>query len=115
MNAWCLQWIRSHRDLPLRLNQWNAVVRWEFKHPTPFIRSREFLWQEGHHAFATRQEAERETYQMLDLYAGVYEHLLAVPVCKVSTKTNCGCCAYATEAFFMQTVISHASCHSRTT
>ena len=88
MNDHFLQWIRSHRDLPLRLNQWNAVVRWEFKHPTPFIRSREFLWQEGHHAFATRQEAERETYQMLDLYAGVYEHLLAVPVCKVSTITR---------------------------
>ncbi|DBA82977.1 TPA: hypothetical protein ACH3X1_006755 [Trebouxia sp. C0004] len=82
MYPYYAQWIRSHRDLPLRLNQWNAVVRWEFKHPTPFIRSREFLWQEGHHAFATRQEAERETYQMLDLYAGVYEHLLAVPVCK---------------------------------
>lgn len=88
-----LQWIRSHRDLPLRLNQWNAVVRWEFKHPTPFIRSREFLWQEGHHAFASREEAERETYQMLDLYAGVYEHLLAVPVCKVqcrSSPLSCG-------------------------
>lgn len=41
------QWIRSHRDLPLRLNQWTNVVRWEFKHPTPFIRSREFLWQVG--------------------------------------------------------------------
>ena len=41
----CVQWIRSHRDLPLRLNQWNTVVRWEFKHPTPFIRTREFLWQ----------------------------------------------------------------------
>lgn len=78
-----VQWIRSHRDLPLRLNQWNAVVRWEFKHPTPFIRSREFLWQEGHHAFATREEAVRETHQMLDLYAGIYEQLLAVPVCKV--------------------------------
>lgn len=78
-----VQWIRSHRDLPLRLNQWNAVVRWEFKHPTPFIRSREFLWQEGHHAFASREEAVQETHQMLDLYAGIYEHLLAVPVCKV--------------------------------
>lgn len=47
-------WIRSHRDLPLKLNQWCNVVRWEFKHPTPFIRSREFLWQEGHTAFATK-------------------------------------------------------------
>ena len=43
-------WIRSHRDLPLLLNQWNSVVRWEFKHPTPFLRTREFLWQEGHTA-----------------------------------------------------------------
>ena len=50
----CAQWIRSHRDLPLRLNQWTNVVRWEFKHPTPFIRTREFLWQEGHTAFATQ-------------------------------------------------------------
>ena len=49
-----VQWVRSHRDLPLRLNQWTNVVRWEFKHPTPFIRTREFLWQEGHTAFATR-------------------------------------------------------------
>lgn len=94
-----MQWIRSHRDLPLRLNQWNAVVRWEFKHPTPFIRSREFLWQEGHHAFATQEEAVRETHQMLDLYAGIYEHLLAVPVCKVTltickvmTVRNAGVC-----------------------
>merc|ERR1719409_2213360 len=43
-------WIHSHRDLPLKLNQWNNVVRWEFKHPTPFLRTREFLWQEGHTA-----------------------------------------------------------------
>lgn len=45
MYPYFAQWIRSHRDLPLRLNQWTNVVRWEFKHPTPFIRSREFLWQ----------------------------------------------------------------------
>src|SRR5687767_12122383 len=45
---------QTHRDLPLRLNQWTNVVRWEFKYPTPFIRSREFLWQEGHTAFATK-------------------------------------------------------------
>lgn len=46
MYPYFAQWIRSHRDLPLKLNQWTNVVRWEFKHPTPFIRSREFLWQE---------------------------------------------------------------------
>ncbi|EIE23566.1 prolyl-tRNA synthetase [Coccomyxa subellipsoidea C-169] len=75
-------WIRSHRDLPLRLNQWTNVVRWEFKHPTPFIRTREFLWQEGHTAFATKAEAEEEVLQILDLYSRVYTDLLAVPVCK---------------------------------
>ncbi len=60
------------------------MVRWEFKHPTPFIRSREFLWQEGHTAFATKAEADTEVMQILDLYARVYTDLLAVPVCKVS-------------------------------
>jgi prolyl-tRNA synthetase len=54
MYPYYAQWIRSHRDLPLKLNQWTNVVRWEFKHPTPFIRSREFLWQEGHTAYATK-------------------------------------------------------------
>lgn len=76
------KWIRSHRDLPLRLNQWTNVVRWEFKHPTPFLRTREFLWQEGHSAFAKREDADTEVLQILDLYARVYEELLAVPVIK---------------------------------
>ena len=74
------QWVRSHRDLPLKLNQWCNVVRWEFKHPTPFIRSREFLWQEGHTVFATKAEADVEVRQILDRYKAVYEGLLAVPV-----------------------------------
>lgn len=74
------KWIRSHRDLPLQLNQWCSVVRWEFKHPQPFIRTREFLWQEGHTAFATREEAVKEVYTILDLYAKIYEDLLAIPV-----------------------------------
>jgi prolyl-tRNA synthetase len=76
------QWIRSHRDLPLRLNQWCNVVRWEFKHPQPFLRTREFLWQEGHTAFATKEEADVEVLQILDLYRQVYEDVLAVPVIK---------------------------------
>lgn len=75
-------WIRSHRDLPLKLNQWNNVVRWEFKNPTPFIRTREFLWQEGHTAHATKDEADLEVRQILDFYAGAYEELLAVPMIK---------------------------------
>lgn len=76
------KWVRSHRDLPKRLNQWTNVVRWEFKNPTPFLRTREFLWQEGHSAFATREEADEEVLEILDLYARVYEELLAVPVIK---------------------------------
>lgn len=74
------KWTQSHRDLPIKLNQWNNVVRWEFKHPQPFIRTREFLWQEGHSAFATYQEAEEEVYAILCLYERVYTDLLAIPV-----------------------------------
>ncbi|EPB73524.1 proline--tRNA ligase [Ancylostoma ceylanicum] len=76
------KWVQSHRDLPIKLNQWCNVVRWEFKHPTPFLRTREFLWQEGHTAFATPEEAVREVFQILDLYAGVYTDLLAIPIVK---------------------------------
>ncbi|XP_070181342.1 bifunctional glutamate/proline--tRNA ligase-like isoform X2 [Littorina saxatilis] len=74
------KWIKSHRDLPLRLNQWCNVVRWEFKHPQPFLRTREFLWQEGHTAWADKKPAEEEVYAILELYAQVYEDLLAIPV-----------------------------------
>ena len=73
-------WIQSHRDLPLLLNQWCNVVRWEFKYPTPFLRSREFLWQEGHTAHATLDEANEMVMAILELYRAVYEDLLAVPV-----------------------------------
>nr|XP_049704790.1 bifunctional glutamate/proline--tRNA ligase isoform X10 [Helicoverpa armigera] len=74
------KWIQSHRDLPYKLNQWNNVVRWEFKQPQPFLRTREFLWQEGHTAFRLQEEAAEEVLQILDLYARVYEDLLAIPV-----------------------------------
>ncbi|KAJ3373668.1 ribose-phosphate pyrophosphokinase 1 [Allomyces arbusculus] len=74
------KWIQSHRDLPLRLNQWCNVVRWEFKHPQPFLRTREFLWQEGHTAFLTQPEADAEVLEILGYYRRVYEDLLAVPV-----------------------------------
>ncbi|KAL6112789.1 eprs1 [Pungitius sinensis] len=76
------KWVQSHRDLPIKVNQWCNVVRWEFKHPQPFLRTREFLWQEGHTAFATKEEAEEEVLQILDLYARVYEELMAIPVVK---------------------------------
>jgi len=74
------KWIRSHRDLPLKLNQWCNIVRWEFKHPVPFLRTREFLWQEGHTCFASKQEADTEVLQILDIYRQAFEDVLAVPV-----------------------------------
>ncbi|XP_057305081.1 bifunctional glutamate/proline--tRNA ligase-like [Hydractinia symbiolongicarpus] len=76
------KWIQSYRDLPLRLNQWCNVVRWEFKHPQPFLRTREFLWQEGHSAFAGKEEACEEVYTILGFYAQIYTDLLAIPVVK---------------------------------
>lgn len=82
MYPYYAKWIQSYRDLPLKLNQWNSVVRWEFKHPQPFLRTREFHWQEGHTAHLTEAEAGKEVLEILDLYAGVYEQLLAVPVIK---------------------------------
>lgn len=76
------KWIKSYRDLPLRYNQWNNIVRWEFKHSTPFLRNREFLWQEGHTAFATQKEADDEVLEILEYYSQIYEELLAIPVDK---------------------------------
>ena len=73
--------IRSYRDLPKLYNQWCSVVRWE-KTTRPFLRSREFLWQEGHTMHATAQEAEEETLRMLDVYADFCENSLAIPVVK---------------------------------
>ncbi|KAI0200512.1 prolyl-tRNA synthetase [Astrocystis sublimbata] len=80
MYPYYAKWIRSHRDLPFRLNQWNNVVRWEAKQTTPFLRAREFLWQEGHTAHLTEESASKEVLEILELYAAVYEELLAVPV-----------------------------------
>ena len=71
--------IQSYRDLPKVYNQWCSVVRWE-KETRPFLRSREFLWQEGHTAHATEEEAEARTVQMLNLYADFCEEVLAMPV-----------------------------------
>ena len=71
--------IQSYRDLPKVYNQWCSVVRWE-KETRPFLRSREFLWQEGHTAHATAEEAEERTQQMLNLYADFCEEVLAMPV-----------------------------------
>ncbi|GKC33930.1 proline--tRNA ligase, cytoplasmic [Tanacetum coccineum] len=82
------KWIRGHRNLPLKVNQWCNVVRWEFKNPTPLIRNREFIWQEGHTAFATRDEADTEVLEILELYRRLYEDYLAVPVVKEKKSEN---------------------------
>ena len=73
--------IQSHRDLPKLYNQWCSVVRWE-KTTRPFLRSMEFLWQEGHTAHATAEEAEERTIQMLNVYADFCEKVLAIPMIK---------------------------------
>jgi prolyl-tRNA synthetase len=72
-------WIQSYRDLPLLINQWSNVVRWEMR-TRPFLRTAEFLWQEGHTAHATHDEAEERTLQMLDVYADVAINEAAIPV-----------------------------------
>ncbi|MCM1084555.1 MAG: proline--tRNA ligase [Clostridium sp.] len=73
--------VESYRDLPKVYNQWCSVVRWE-KETRPFLRSREFLWQEGHTAHATAEDAEERTIQMLNVYADFCEQVLAIPVIK---------------------------------
>ncbi len=74
------KWIRSWRDLPMKINQWCNILRWETKATRLFLRTREFLWQEGHTAHRTKKEAEEEMYQMLKIYRRLSEELLAVPV-----------------------------------
>jgi len=74
-------WIQSYRDLPILINQWANVVRWEMR-TRPFLRTAEFLWQEGHTAHATAQEAVEETRRMLDVYATFAEEFMAMPVIK---------------------------------
>lgn len=75
------KWIHSWRDLPVLGNQWCNVLRWE-KETRPFLRSREFLWQEGHTVHETAKEAEERTLMMLEIYSDVIENLLAIPVLK---------------------------------
>ena len=82
------KWLSSWRDLPFLYNQWCNVLRWE-KETRPFLRSREFLWQEGHTIHETAEEAQKFTLQILDVYADVIENLLAIPVLKGrKTKTE---------------------------
>src|ERR1700752_742939 len=73
------RWVKSHRDLPLLINQWANVVRWEMR-PRLFLRTTEFLWQEGHTAHASEAEAIEETHKMLEVYRAFAEDVLAMPV-----------------------------------
>lgn len=73
------KWVESHRDLPLLINQWANVVRWEMR-PRIFLRTTEFLWQEGHTVHATEQEAVEETLRMLEVYRDLIENVLAIPI-----------------------------------
>lgn len=80
-------WIQSYRDLPIKINQWANVVRWEMR-TRLFLRTAEFLWQEGHTAHATKQEALEETELMNDIYAEFVENFMAIPVVKGSKTEN---------------------------
>ena len=80
-------WVQSYRDLPILLNQWANVVRWEMR-TRMFLRTAEFLWQEGHTAHATREEAIEETERMLDVYATFAEQFMAIPVLKGTKSVN---------------------------
>jgi prolyl-tRNA synthetase len=73
------QWVRSHRDLPMQLNQWCSVIRWEATDTKPFFRTKEFLWQEGHTAHRDYEDAWRETMTRLDQYHRLYEEVMAIP------------------------------------
>ena len=74
------RWVRSYRDLPLKINQWCNVVRWETEATKLFLRSREFLWQEGHCVYETKEECDKETTLIINLYKKLCEDLLALPV-----------------------------------
>ncbi len=96
------KWLKSWRDLPFVYNQWCNVLRWE-KETRPFLRSREFLWQEGHTIHETAEEAIDRTKQMLEIYAKVVEELLAIPVLK-GRKTEKEKFAGAEETYTIETL-----------
>jgi len=96
-------WIQSYRDLPLLINQWANVVRWEMR-TRLFLRTAEFLWQEGHTAHATKKEAIEETEQMLEVYADFAENFMAMPVVK-GIKTAYERCAGADETYCIEALM----------
>ena len=96
------KWLKSWRDLPMEYNQWCSVMRWE-KETRPFLRSREFLWQEGHTIHETKEEAIERTVKMLDIYAKIVEEMLAIPVLK-GRKTDKEKFAGAEETYTIETL-----------
>lgn len=97
------KWLSSYRDLPFLYNQWCNVLRWE-KETRPFLRSREFLWQEGHTIHETEKEAKDFTLKMLDIYSDIIENLLAIPVVK-GRKTESEKFAGAKETYTIETLM----------
>jgi prolyl-tRNA synthetase len=96
-------WIQSYRDLPILINQWANVVRWEMR-TRLFLRTTEFLWQEGHTAHATSEEALEETLRMLNVYATFAENYMAVPVIK-GVKTESEKFAGAVDTYTIETLM----------
>ena len=96
-------WIQSYRDLPLLINQWANVVRWEMR-TRLFLRTAEFLWQEGHTAHATREEAEKETRLIVDLYADFVQNFMGIPVLK-GTKSESEKFAGAIETYAIEALM----------
>ncbi len=97
------KWLSSYRDLPFLYNQWCNVLRWE-KETRPFLRSREFLWQEGHTIHETEKEAKEFTLKMLEIYSDILENLLAIPVVK-GKKTESEKFAGAKETYTIETLM----------
>lgn len=102
INTLYSKWLKSWKDLPFVYNQWCNVMRWE-KETRPFLRSREFLWQEGHTIHETPEEAKERTIQMLEIYADVVENFLAIPVLK-GLKTETEKFAGAEETYTIETM-----------
>ncbi len=99
------KWIQSYRDLPMLLNQWANVVRWELR-TRMFLRTTEFLWQEGHTAHSTHEEAVEEVLRMLDIYADVAENVMAMPVIK-SLKTQSEKFAGAVKSYSIEAMMQN--------
>ena len=97
------KWITSYRDLPLKVNQWANVVRWEMR-TRLFLRTSEFLWQEGHTAHATKEEAMKETLEIVEIYRTLFEDYLAIPTI-IGRKSNLERFAGADETFSIETMM----------